>query len=693
MILATKADTAKTNDRLAEVARLRARAALVRKRIKTPLEDALLSEGGTRAANLVQWARGQKNTYDTNLNTWRLNRIKYAQEAQDIFEHRAESRKKELENDRLDEDKASVFEVKNESLNIVASLAEFASAQAEQDIYGAEPWFAAKPEGRNDPKLAEEIQKHLQWTLRDGRYVDKQCSGIDLAVTLGDCFTKTFYDIQTDEYEAQTWCLHIDGKPAIDKDGLYVTTDEQVKALGRFAGKPDWKPAFEKRQTVISQGVEISLIHFNDISFREDAPELSLEHTNVYVTVEMSVAEAKKRFNLSKADAIRLALAADKKTTAAETKQKEAQTDSVANAPTNAQEEPLTTDESEQMLNTRVRLVEGYIKADVLGNGQMSRVCIIFPASNEDWVIWADYLANISPKAELPIKVKVWEPVPHKLYGKGFFAKYAYVQEGTDKLWNAVQFRNAMHSNPITGIRSENIQRDEDDTDAIIIKPGLSITPKPGKSLKDCIEFAELPDLDTRSMELLQIGHQIAQLRSGITSAAQGDLSGVPESNTATGIRSLMSRAAVLLKKPIRRLRRSDGRQFSYMVKLFYANFDREEAFVWGEGENAELVTMSPEKIANLDIDVRMTLTQEQNQTKLEGSQAAMALGQFYTALLPPDRLQWFPIVEQGLKALEFDTSGFKAPELPVAIPQAYPTDPALSATAPASPTQTPSIP
>lgn len=689
MILATAAPT-RSKDRLDEVTRLRARAALVRKRIKTPLEDALATDGGTKAVSLVQWARKQKDSYDTNLNTWRQNRIKYAQEAQDIFDHRAESRKKESE--LLDDDKASVFEVKNESLNIVAALAEFAAAQAEQDIYGGEPWFAAKPEGRADPQLAEEIQKHLQWTLRDGRYVDRQCCAIDLAVTLGECFTKTYYDIQTDEYEAQVWCLHVDGKPVTDAQGIYVTTDEQVQSLGAINGKLDWKPAYEKRQAVISQGVEVALLHFNDIAFREDAPELSLEHTNVYVTVEMSVAEAKKRFNLSKTDAIRLARAADKTKMAAENRQKEAQADAVTTSPAN--EEALSTDESEQMLNTRIRLVEGYIKADVLGNGTMSRVCIIFPPVNEDWIIWADYLANISPKAELPIKVKVWEPVPHKLYGRGFFGKYAYVQAGTDAYWNAIQFRNAMNANPITGIRAENMQRDEDDGEQIVLKPGLAITPKAGKTLADCIEFASMPDMDDRSMELLQIGHQLVQLRSGITSASQGDMSGVPESNTATGIRSLMSRAAVLLKKPVRRLRRSDGRQFAYMVKLTYANFDREEAFVYGEGENQELVTMTPEKVANLDIDVRMLMTQEQNQTKLEGAQVGMQLASFYTGLIDPmDRVQWFPIVEQGLKALEFDTSAFKPPQLPVAIPQAYPTDPAASQTAPTTQTQTQPMP
>lgn len=674
-----------TRGRVDEVARLRARAALVRKRRKTPLEDALASDGGSKAVRLVQWARTQRSAYDSKLSLWRENRRRWAQEAQDIFDHRAEGRRRGAGDGGAGSGRGiydydagfgaggsgaaggggghGVFEARNDSINIVAALAEFASAQCEEDIFGGEPWFSVRPEGREDPRLAEEIQKHLQWVFRDGRFVDGQCAGIDHATVLGEAFSKTFYSVVTDEHEEMVPCLHIDGKAAVDADGEYVTTDAQVGALGDFAGRAEWRPAYAKRQRVIWQGVECVPVHFNDISFREDAPELDLLHTNVYVSVEMSVAEARERFSLSKEDALRLARCAGVGMGGAgagagssDARARERQMDAVAVWPGEAAsaEEVLGEDELERMLNTRVRLVEGYILADVLGAGRTSRVCIVFPPAHEDWIVWADYLANISPGAELPVHVAVWEPVPHKLYGRGFFAKYAYVQTGCDELWNQVQFRNAMHANPITAIRPGNLERDEDDGE-LVLRPGLAITPKGSNRLGDCIEFAQLPDLDDRSMELFQVGMQLAQLRSGISSASQGDLSALPENNTATGIRSLMSRAAVLLKKPVRRMRRSKGRAFSYAVRLFYANFDREEAFVWGEGRNAELVRMTPEKIANLDLDVRMLLTQEQNQTKLEGAQVASGLIGQWLQVPEAEKAAVRPLFLQAIKALEFD--------------------------------------
>lgn len=233
--------------RVDEVARLRARAALVRKRRKTPLEDALATDGGSKAVRLVQWAREQRVAYDAKLSLWRENRRRWAQEAQDIFDHRAEGRRRGAGDGGgagcgrgiYDYDAGfgagrgaagasgggnggggnGVFEARNDSINIVAALAEFAAAQCEEDIFGGQPWFAVRPEGRDDPRLAEEIQKHLQWVFRDGRYVDAQCAGIDHATVLGEAFSKTFYSVVKDEHEEVVPCLHIDGKAAVDGEG------------------------------------------------------------------------------------------------------------------------------------------------------------------------------------------------------------------------------------------------------------------------------------------------------------------------------------------------------------------------------------------------------------------------------------------------------------------------------------------
>lgn len=294
------------------------------------------------------------------------------------------------------------------------------------------------------------------------------------------------------------------------------------------------------------------------------------------------------------------------------------------------------------------------MRVDPFGDGKERSLYVVFPPMHEDWLVYANYLGNLSPKATLPVFCHTWEKKAGRLYGKGFIEKYGSYQSYVDNLWNQVSFRNDMHANPITGMVPSKFRRDEDDAD-IKLEPGLILELNPDEKLNEAIQFLELPDLDSRSMELMQTAIQIMQLRSGITSASQGDMTGLPQNNTATGIRQLMSRAAVLLKKPIRSLRRSFNLEFSLHTKLIYTNMNVEEAFLVGEGENMELLTLSPDVIKDLDIDVTLLLTQEQNQTKFESSQAAIAAFQSWIMVPEIEKANARILFLQAIKALEFD--------------------------------------
>ncbi len=620
--------------------------ARARKHYKTPFEDALAAADEGRTVRLVQWARQQYHTYHGDLATWRENRRRHAQEAQDVFAHRTSGQTPDGTGEpRL------VFQIQNDSLNFVAGLAEFAAAQAEQDLFGGSPWFSAMPVGRDDPALADTVQKHLQWTLRDGRLIERYCEAITQAACLGEAFTKTWYEVETDHFEQELNVLHVDGEPVLHNQE-HVTTDAQAaKVKGK--GKRAWKPVYKDREQVIRHGVETSVLHFNDVAFREDAPELDLRFTNFYNLIELSVTEAMTKFHLSREDAARLAQAAGTQTTSGSQAERPATADS-GHAREAGRGDDFGEEEDERLLNTRVRLIEGFVRVDPFGDGLARRLYLVFPPQSEDWLVHADYLGNISPKGELPVKCHVWEKVPNKLYGRGFFSKYAAVQGKVDDLWNQVSYRNRMHSNPVGGFHPERIERDDDEAD-LALQPGDMLRLKGEWRLNEVLEFMQMPDLDNRSMELMQTGIQMAQLRSGINAASQGDMAAVPESNTATGIRQIMSRAAVLLKKPVRQLRRSFGRDFAYAVKLFYANYDRDEAFVWGEGDNAQLLKLTSEKMADLDIDVRMLLTQEQNQTKLEGARAAVDLFGRWLQMPEVEKVSARPLFLQAIKALEFD--------------------------------------
>ncbi|MBZ4284087.1 hypothetical protein LAJ55_14875, partial [Streptococcus pneumoniae] len=82
-------------------------------------------------------------------------------------------------------------------------------------------------------------------------------------------------------------------------------------------------------------------------------------------------------------DAIRLARCADVK----QRTEQELQREQTADATTvvSVDDEPLGVEESDRLMNSRIRLIEAYIRGDALGNGKEARMCIVFPPMAEDW--------------------------------------------------------------------------------------------------------------------------------------------------------------------------------------------------------------------------------------------------------------------------------------------------------------------
>ena len=173
--------------------------------------------------------------------------------------------------------------------------------------------------------------------------------------------------------------------------------------------------------------------------------------------------------------------------------------------------------------------------------------------------------------------------------------------------------------------------------------------------MEDFIEYSVIPSNDNRSVELLNQMTQMNQMRSGITSAAQGEMKGVPSANTATGTNQIISRGAVLVKWPITQMKTDLERPVEFAVHLHYANHDHDESFAWGEGKDAELLHVKAGDVKGLRAKVTLTLTQSQSQTKLESSQIGIGLGAQYAQLPETEKTSQRRLYVQALAALGFN--------------------------------------
>lgn len=128
-----------------------------------------------------------------------------------------------------------IFGLKNETLGIVRSVKRFLLARVCKDLFGGEPFFYVRPEGKVDKALAEAMQKHAGWKLRQANYKAKVKRALDTLLDVGFVPIKTTWEVQEDVSESlETILVHkADGVPVCTRDGDYIyLEDETVAAEG-----------------------------------------------------------------------------------------------------------------------------------------------------------------------------------------------------------------------------------------------------------------------------------------------------------------------------------------------------------------------------------------------------------------------------------------------------------------------------
>lgn len=577
----------------------------------------------------------------------------------------------------------TIFSKRNETLGTVAGFVDFAYAQAKDDIFGDDEWLSVQPVGRNDIILAGQIRKHAPMKLERGGFVSAGQDALRIAANLGTAFMLTSWEEVTETYEARKPALYVDGQPVAGPDGRPITVplvafsqapfkseqgDGALVRAGKAVanavspgrrmvhpeGMPDMLFPADKAEmregdleetVLVKQGVKFSLVDFRDIFFRETASEFDLMQTPIIRRFKIGLLDAKALFDLDgEAWHHAKTLAEAREMTGEEEAKDHRQEEKEA-------ELPDTTDEA---ANPQIVLYEAYCRADPLKIGNPSRLYVVFSPAIQK-VLFCDYLANRTPGGALPIAPVRWWRVPGRICGKGYWEVLEDQNDAIDKLHSAVLYNESMSNTPMPGYDPEALE----DPDSINGPYDLSKPQrlKPGKKMGDFLSFTSFPDLNSRAIEVMNQKLQMIQMRTGITSAAQGELSGVPSANTATGTRDLQSRGAKILKWPISDAREDLEVSATYGCKVLYANQNVDETFSWGEGTTRELIQLKADQVKNLEIDVTFQISQTQELEMRENTAQAIGLVMQYLQIPEPEKATVRELFIQALNLLGFRNS------------------------------------
>ncbi len=623
-------------------------AAIKQKKEITPLERRL---DAARLAWLGVHLNKRWHSLYGSLSTWRQELEINAKEADNDFKHRRENRN--------DDGVPTIFPRQNDTLGIIGGLSEFRCAQSKNDLFGGEPWCSTKPEGKSDRDLADLVQKFMSFKLKDTNVLAVFREAVDLASILGTVFIKCRWHTVTDEWEEEITVLHKDGAPVIIPEGtrkgdyLYHTDAGQQKEAEDGSktimvaggieiplpqGRYEYQGRIVKRTAVRYASVKASCLHFKDVAFDPTAPELSLEHTDFFHRFEIRLSDAQRLYGLTAEQVATL------KDHGRKGNRSEHRKDGV----------PSTQDDGEDSgMADFITLVECFTRTNIFNDGKLYNVYSVLSPEAET-VLKTNYLAAVSPDGQMPVFRHRIYPKALCLLGTSFFEKFRYAGTSIDARHSRINLLSRKSGNPITGVDRSALEEEEGEDARLEFDPDKVHVLKEGKKIDDYVSFAKMPPPDGVEKDQLGTEVQLLQLRSGMTSATQGDVAGVPEANTATGTKALIARGAALLKVNIDEEKLDFEAALNYVAMLIIANQNEDETFIWGEGEAQELLELRAEAVKGLRLNLRLLMSQSQNIYKLEYAQKAIQLV-----------LQWFAVPEmektaaralflQALKALEF---------------------------------------
>lgn len=603
---------------------------------------------------LGQFVTNRWNLMHGLLSSWRGKLRRFERMSEDDYAHRISS----IDPSRTDATQ-SIFSKNNDSLGMVNGWAEFTNAQAANDIFGTKPWMAATPVGKDDRDLSDSVTKHSQWKFDQSDMEVGLKDAIKLAIDLGTSFVKMKWLKDIDKSESVAWVAHQNGKALTTENGDYLMDDASLEAwiaagseLSVAAGgNPidgagiEWREMLIENITTIYSNVQVAPLDYNDVAFDPMAPALDLLHTDFMHRFPIGLMDAVSTYNLTEDQArdLRNAVLNDHSNPRAERGESSA----------------LAADWTalEEGANPTIYLVEGFFRCNPFGAGHNDpkRIRVVF-SPDLNLTLEADYLANVTPGAIVPVFPVRCFKIPKRLIARGYFEVCEKLNDNIDGCYNASVYADRMARWPISGGDDDALELDEGYAEEdLAMEPGKRFKVKPNRRLDEAFQFVQLPDTTGKTKELMDQALQAGQTRLGITSASQGDLAGLPESNTATGVNQIVSRGAVLVKWPIDQIKRDLEKCVDYGVQLNYANLDMEEVFTWGEGREAQIVKIKPGDVAGLRLNVTLTLTQSQSQEKYQAAQGAIAAAAQYAALPEIEKQSQRPLFVQVIKTLGWD--------------------------------------
>lgn len=407
--------------------------------------------------------------------------------------------------------------------------------------------------------------------------------------------------------------------PEMVPTGQMVLKSDNVTLLPKDA---EWKPGLWPFHVVVSEGARCEIVYFKDFLCPLDVPSVHEADINIhlYSLPVMRIVEMFRREDLAKAgvkdlESMRRAVAMVRAM-------------SSGTEPTSGASQPRG-DHGEQgntapTNSPNVDLVEAWVRFDVDGDGVQEEVMVVVDRVNR-FPVYYDYTANLTIKGRRPFEVIRSRAVDGRWYGIGSMEYFEPEQEFIDLTINRRNFRMSQ-AGRITWFNPHVTKKGRSQPGSATLEFGKTYELLDGYKGEDLAGYIELPDDSENLMEMLNFYMQLMQLKSGVINAGDQEASGLPSSNTATGINDVAQSGREMFSQYLNCLLVGQEDTLIANTRVTYRNMNKTEIFRFFQGDTAGLDQLTPEEVNHLEFIVSIRLTRQHTEKVLQTSAQASSL-------------------------------------------------------------------
>lgn len=404
------------------------------------------------------------------------------------------------------------------------------------------------------------------------------------------------------------------GQQVLKRDGVTVLPTE-----------PIWKTQGITRRLVTFEGPDAQVVYYKDFLFPESAMDIQTADfiTHLYDMNAMQVAEMFRGQYGEGDEGISDMKAAVERLRAMLGE---------SNLPKVAAEQPRVdfkeTDTTGAVGVPIVEVAECYLTYDADGDGIQEEIMLVLDRRQKA-PIYYEYLANVTVKGLRPFYV--WRPmaVDGRIYGMGAMELFDPEQEFIDLQINRHNFATSAAGRVTFWEASATVEGARDGN--LKLNHGMTYTKRAGMKTEDILSYVELPSDAEGLQYLIDLFMQLMQLKSGKINSGDQQMSGLPASKLATGINEVRESGDELFSRILATMFPGVKAALGAVIDVIYANMNRVEVFNYFNGEADEILSLDPEEVADLALNVTLELSRTQQRKAMEsGDKCTALIGWFY---------------------------------------------------------------